>query len=140
MHGLWPGQQEHGSCLTVPAVAGLTGSIVIMTLTLQGWLQASRSYQISHFVTWTDVLYPDLWVNESSPLGGLWLPTVWVRQRSVSINYDPRYLQRALQVQWLWMCHFDQNLLAQAVLCMLVDHSCALCGAPASPVWLVLQC
>ena len=65
------------------------------------------------------MLYRDLWVNESSPAGGLWVPTAWVRTRFVPVDSDAAALRRAVQVGLLnekgWSgdggggCHADDG-------------------------------
>ncbi|KAK9813634.1 hypothetical protein WJX73_000949 [Symbiochloris irregularis] len=76
----------HGWTLDVEAGSGLT-------------LNSAKTYQLSHYVTYSDILYPDLWINESSPLGGMWLPTVWVRQTYIIQDSDPSSLPRAYQMK-----------------------------------------
>lgn len=61
-------------------------------------MQSAKTYQLSHFVTYSDILYPNLWINASSSLGGMWLPTVWVRQTYITQGSDPSYLTTAYQV------------------------------------------
>ena len=44
---------------------------------LQGW----KGFQFAHFVRPTDIFYPKLWSNASLALGGIWVPSYWVRSR-----------------------------------------------------------
>ena len=43
--------------------------------------QANKGYQVNHLVQRTTFLYPSLWLNSSSSIDGLWLPTFWTRSR-----------------------------------------------------------
>ena len=36
---------------------------------------------MNHLVQRTTFLYPSLWLNSSSTIDGLWLPTFWTRSR-----------------------------------------------------------
>ena len=42
-------------------------------------LQGMKGFQFVHLVRPTDIFYPNLWTN--SALGGVWMPSYWVRSR-----------------------------------------------------------
>ena len=44
-------------------------------------LQGMKGFQFVHLVRPTDIFYPHLWTNPDSPLGGVWMPSYWVRSR-----------------------------------------------------------
>ncbi len=44
-------------------------------------LQGMKGFQFVHLVRPTDIFYPHLWTNPDLALGGVWMPSYWVRSR-----------------------------------------------------------
>lgn len=63
-----------------------------------GAVQGSKGYQISHLLRRSTFLYSSLWLNDSSEVQGMWLPTHWVRSRFEPTASSAKALRNGLAV------------------------------------------
>lgn len=55
-----------------------------------------------HLVRPTDLLYKDIWMNPSSTVGGMWMPSFWVRSRFQATDAGAKALAGGLKVRKLF--------------------------------------
>ena len=61
-------------------------------------LQGNRTYQLSHLVKPTDVVYPTVWTRPGAEAEGLWMPSFWTRVSFGITDLDAKNLVTLLEV------------------------------------------
>ena len=87
------------SCLRDLLMPGNEPRLSLMLCLTADPRQGNRTYQLSHLVKPTDIVYPDVWTQPGHAATGLWMPSFWVRVSFGITDLDAKNLVQLLEAR-----------------------------------------